>query len=252
MAGLRTRQWPRGALLLSTGVALCLFAALASAGFQVDESDEAHGARRRQMVERQIRARGVNDPAVLEAMRRVPRHRFVPRLMRGRAYQDGPLPIGHDQTISQPYIVGLMTSLVRPSKSKRVLEIGTGSGYQAAVLSECFREVDTIEVIPKLGRQAEARLDGLGCRNVNVKIGDGYAGWPEKAPFDASLLTAAPPERIPQPLLDQLKVGGILVAPVGREYQELVQITRTPSGFERVVVAPVRFVRMTGKAEADR
>jgi protein-L-isoaspartate(D-aspartate) O-methyltransferase len=252
MEGRRTRPWLWGALLLSSGGALCLFVALAAVGFQAVESDETYGARRRERVARQVEAQGVKDPAVLEAMRRVPRHRFVARSMRGLACADGPLPIDHGQTISQPYIVGLMTSLVGPAKSKRVLEIGTGSGYQAAVLSECFGEVETIEVVPELGRQAKAVLKELGCRNVNVKVGDGYAGWPEKAPFDAILLTAAPPARIPQPLLDQLKVGGVLVAPVGLEYQELVKVTRTPTGFERAVVVPVQFVPMTGKAQADR
>jgi protein-L-isoaspartate(D-aspartate) O-methyltransferase len=252
MIGLRASPGQRAALLPVSCSLLCLFAVMASACSQAVESEEVYAARRREMVAMQIEARGVKNPAVLEAMRRVPRHRFVPESSRGFAYFDIPLSIGRQQTISQPYMVGLMTSLVRPAKEKRVLEIGTGSGYQAAVLSECFGEVDTIEVIPELGLKAKAILADLGCRNVNVKVGDGYAGWPEKAPFDAILLTAAPPKRIPQPLLDQLRVGGVLVAPVGRVEQDLVTIVRTPTGFERAVVAPVRFVPMTGKAEADR
>jgi protein-L-isoaspartate(D-aspartate) O-methyltransferase len=134
----------------------------------------------------------------------------------------------------------------------RVLEIGTGSGYQAAVLSECVGEVETIEVVPELGRAATGLLRELGYRNVHVKIGDGYEGWPDRAPFDAILLTAAPPDRIPQPLLDQLKLGGRLVAPVGRLDQDLVRITRTERGFDREVIAPVRFVPMTGKAQGNR
>ena len=182
-------------------------------------------------------------------MGRVPRHRFVPRYMRGLAYDDGPLPIGQGQTISQPYIVALMTELVEPRKDMRVLEIGTGSGYQAAVLAECVAEVDSIEVVPELGKAAGTLLRELGYKNVHVKIADGYEGWPDKAPFDAIVLTAAPPERIPQPLLDQLKVGGRLVAPVGRDDQDLVRITRTDRGFDREVIAPVRFVPMTGKAQ---
>ena len=169
------------------------------------------------MVETQLKKRGIRSPAVLEAMGRVPRHRFVPRVMRGLAYDDGPLPIGQGQTISQPYIVALMTELVEPRKDMRVLEIGTGSGYQAAVLAECVAEVDSIEVVPELGKAAGTLLRELGYKNVHVKIGDGYEGWPDKAPFDAIVLTAAPPDRIPQPLLDQLKVGGRLVAPVGRD-----------------------------------
>ncbi|HMF35560.1 MAG TPA: protein-L-isoaspartate(D-aspartate) O-methyltransferase, partial [Isosphaeraceae bacterium] len=163
-----------------------------------------------------------------------------------------PLPIGQGQTISQPYIVALMTELIEPRKEMRVLEIGTGSGYQAAVLAECVGEVDTIEIVPELGRAAASLLGELGYRSVHARIGDGYEGWPERAPFDAIVLTAAPPERIPGPLLDQLKVGGRLVAPVGRGDQDLVRITRTEKGFTREVIAPVRFVPMTGKAQRER
>ena len=165
------------------------------------------------------------------------------------AYTDGPLPIGEGQTISQPYIVAWMTELIEPTKKMRVLEIGTGSGYQAAVLAECVAEVDTIEVVPGLANKAKGLLAELGYRNVQVRVGDGYEGWPEQRPYDAILLTAAPPKDVPRPLLDQLKVGGRLVAPVGRGDQKLVRITRTATGFEPRSSARVRFVPMTGKAQ---
>jgi protein-L-isoaspartate(D-aspartate) O-methyltransferase len=231
---------------------LCLLGVLGLAGYQATETEATHLQRRRAMVEEQLKKRGIRSQVVLEAMGKVPRHRFVPRLMRGLAYTDGPLPIGEGQTISQPYIVALMTELIEPKPSLNVLEIGTGSGYQAAVLGECVGRVFTIEVVPDLGRTAEILLRELGHRNVQVRIGDGYEGWPERAPFDAILLTAAPPDRVPRPLLDQLKVGGRLVAPVGRGEQDLVRITRTEKGYEREVIAPVRFVPMTGKAQQDR
>ncbi len=164
------------------------------------------GAEREAMVKTQIEERGIKDPAVLAAIRKVPRHRFVPEPLRRRAYDDGPLPIGEGQTISQPYIVALMTELIAPRRGMRVLEIGTGSGYQAAVLAECVEEVDTIEVVPALGHRARRVLDELGYRNIRARIGDGYHGWPDRAPFDAIILTAAPPVDVPKPLLDQLKV----------------------------------------------
>ena len=203
------------------------------------------------MVDKQIRDRGIRSQAVLTALGKVPRHRFVPTQLSDLAYQDEPLPIGQGQTISQPYIVALMTELIAPTKEMRVLEIGTGSGYQAAVLAECVAEVDTIEVVPELGQAASSRLHELGYHSVHTRIGDGYGGWPERAPFDAIVLTAAPPERVPGPLLDQLKVGGRLVAPVGRGKQDLVRITRTEKGFTREVIAPVLFVPMTGKVQKD-
>jgi protein-L-isoaspartate(D-aspartate) O-methyltransferase len=211
-----------------------------------------HDARRREMVQSQLRERGIRSEAVLSAMGKVPRHRFVPTYLYDLAYQDNPLPIGKGQTISQPYIVALMTELIEPTKQMRVLEIGTGSGYQAAVLAECVGQVDSIEVVPELGAAAASLLKELGYHSVHARIGDGYEGWPEHAPYDAILLTAAPPERIPGPLLGQLKVGGRLVAPVGRQNQELVRITRTDTGFRREVIAPVRFVPMTGKAQQER
>jgi protein-L-isoaspartate(D-aspartate) O-methyltransferase len=217
----------------------------------IDAAGEA-GAREH-MVATQIAARDVSDPRVLDAMRRVERHAFVPASERAEAYGDHPLPIGHGQTISQPYIVALMTELARVRPGARVLEIGTGSGYQAAVLAVLAREVYSIEIVEALAREAAARLKALGYANVTVRAGDGYRGWPDRAPFDAILVTAAPPE-IPQPLLDQLAVGGRLVAPVGEEggHQELVVVERTAAGLRRWAVAPVRFVPMTGEAGKRR
>ncbi len=209
---------------------------------------DERAAERAAMVREQLEGRDVRDPRVLEAMRRVPRHRFVPASQRAAAYEDHPLPIGHDQTISQPYIVGLMTQLLEVEPGQRVLEIGTGSGYQAAVLAELGVDVYSIEIVAPLGERARALLTELGYERVHVRIGDGYAGWPEQAPFDAVLLTAAPPE-IPQPLLEQLRVGGRLVAPVGEGLQDLVVVTRTDTGYSRRTVAAVAFVPMTGRAQ---
>jgi protein-L-isoaspartate(D-aspartate) O-methyltransferase len=224
---------------------------VATAGWPAFVDDDAARTEREAMVKSQLEGRGIKDRAVLEAIRKVPRHRFVPEDLRGRAYDDGPLPIGEGQTISQPYIVGWMTELIEPRKGMRVLEIGTGSGYQAAVLAECVDEVDTIEVVPVLGRRADRLLSELGYRNIRTRIGDGYHGWPDRAPFDAIVLTAAPPGDVPGPLLEQLKVGGRLVAPVGRQEQMLVRITRTETGYRRETLAPVRFVPMTGKAQDE-
>ena len=207
----------------------------------------ARGAEERErerMVSEQIEARGVRSAPVLAAMRSVPRHLFVPESIRKFAYWDRPLPIGHDQTISQPYIVALMTELLDLKRNDRVLEIGTGSGYQAAVLSVLVERVFSIELEPELAREARGRLELLGYRNVNVKQGDGYKGWPEQAPFDAIILTAAPPE-IPRTLIEQLKPGGRLVAPVGSSEQELVVISKQRDGrTRRRSVLPVRFVPM--------
>lgn len=204
--------------------------------------------RRLKMVDSQIRGRGISDARVLRAMETVPRHEFVPGGSVNQAYDDHPLFIGHGQTISQPYIVALMTEVLELAPHDRVLEIGTGSGYQAAVLAELVDEVYSIEIVEELGRSAAERLKRLGYDNVTVRIGDGYKGWPEKAPFDAVIVTAAPDE-IPEPLLDQLAVGGSLVIPVGVGSQDLVRVTRTEKGFEREVITAVRFVPMTGKAE---
>jgi protein-L-isoaspartate(D-aspartate) O-methyltransferase len=215
-----------------------------------DDRGEAEQAARRERLVEQIRAGGLTDPVVLAALREVPRHRFVPASWRDQAYDDRALPIGAGQTISQPSLVGLMTERIRPRPGLRVLEIGTGSGYQAAVLGQCVGAgtVDTIEIVPELGRRAEALLQALGYRNIHVHIGDGFEGWPEHAPYDAIVLTAAP-ERVPQPLLQQLKVGGRLVAPVGRDEQKLLLITRTETGLTTEVLTYVRFVPMTGKAQ---
>jgi len=198
------------------------------------------------MVETQIRARGIKDEGILNVMRKVDRHRFVPEEMRHQAYSDRPLPIGEGQTISQPYIVALMTQLLELKGGERVLEVGTGSGYQAAILAELANYVYTIEIIESLGLSAETLLRELGYRNIDVKIGDGYIGWDEFAPFDAIIVTAAPPH-IPQPLLDQLKEGGRLVIPVGDYYQELKKVTKTKGQIESQNVTPVLFVSMTGE-----
>jgi protein-L-isoaspartate(D-aspartate) O-methyltransferase len=203
---------------------------------------------RERMIRVDLEGRDIRDPAVLEAMRRVPRHEFVPENLRGAAYADHPLPIGHGQTISQPYMVAAMTQLLQPRPGHRVLEVGTGSGYQAAVLAALVKEVYSIEIVEPLGREAAARLARLGCTNVQVRVGDGYAGWPEAAPFDGILVTAAP-DHVPAPLLVQLKPGGRLVIPVGGpgETQWLDVIHKHPDGrltTERAMA--VRFVPLTG------
>jgi protein-L-isoaspartate(D-aspartate) O-methyltransferase len=213
--------------------------------------EERFTALRDQMVARQIEARDVRDPRVLAAMRKVPRHLFVPPSMADEAYDDHPLPIGEGQTISQPYIVALMTEMLGLKGGERVLEVGTGSGYQAAVLAEIAGEVYSIEILEPLARQAGATLGRLGYGGVRVRAGDGYLGWPEAAPFDAVIVTAAP-DHVPQPLLDQLKVGGRLVIPVGDFYQELVVCTKSAAGVSRRGVIPVRFVPMTGEGVERR
>jgi protein-L-isoaspartate(D-aspartate) O-methyltransferase len=203
---------------------------------------------REAMVQQQIASRGVRDQRVLETMRKVPRHLFVPPQMQPYAYLDTPLPIGYDQTISQPYIVGFMTEALKLKPGDRVLEVGTGSGYQAAVLSGLVREVYSIEIVKPLATAAAERLERLGYANVTVRAGDGYRGWPEAAPFDAIMVTAAS-DHVPQPLLDQLAPDGRLILPVGRYFQSLMRIERTVKGFKRENLLPVRFVPMTGEAE---
>lgn len=199
------------------------------------------------MIREQIARRGLKDPRLLEAFRRVPRHRFVPPDLRRDAYRDGPLPIGGGQTISQPYIVALMTSLLHLDGTQRVLEIGTGSGYQAAILGLLARSVHTVEFLPELADRAEALLRDLGYTNIFVHTGDGSLGWPEAAPYDSILVTAAAP-RAPDALLDQLAVGGCLVIPVGgRAGQELQVWTRTPAGVEMESNVPVAFVPLRGQ-----
>lgn len=202
------------------------------------------------MVEQQLKRRGISDPRVLAAMASVPRHLFVPVDMRRLAYADTPLPIGRGQTISQPFIVALMTELAQIKPGSSVLEVGTGSGYQAAVLAETGAEVCSIEIDCVLADSARSNLDATGYKAVVTKCGDGYDGWPERAPFDAILITAAPP-KIPEPLKRQLKVGGILVVPVGPEggTQVLKTVTRTDGGFVERNIELVAFVPMTGKAQ---
>ena len=201
------------------------------------------------MVERQIEARGVKDTAVLRVMRQVPRHLFVPVSYAPQAYWDGPLAIGHGQMISQPYIVAFMAEALRMRGDDRVLEIGTGSGYQTAVLAQLARDVFSIEIVKPLAERAAAKLKNLGYANVQVRVGDGYQGWPEHAPYDAILVSAAP-DHIPQPLLDQLAVGGRMILPLGKKFsQDLMLIRRTHSGYERTPLLPVAFVPMTGEAQ---
>jgi protein-L-isoaspartate(D-aspartate) O-methyltransferase len=211
-------------------------------------TQDAMRARRLEMVEEQIAARGVKDARVLEAMRSVPRDRFVPPDMLRFAYEDSPLPIGSGQTISQPYIVAYMTDVLEVSRNHRVLEIGTGSGYQAAILSHLAKEVYTIEIVPELARRAAAVLKELGYANVHVREGDGYAGWPEHAPFARIMVTAAP-ERIPQPLVDQLAPGGRMVIPVGDRHgmQWMTIVEKTNKGIVERRTIPVRFVPFTRK-----
>ncbi len=203
---------------------------------------------RRQMVERQIITRGVEDTLVLNAMRKVERHLYVPDPYRPYAYNDEPLPIGHDQTISQPYIVAYMTEALGLEGGEKVLEIGTGSGYQAAVLAEIAREVYTIEIVEPLAKQAIAVLQTEGYGNVFCRYGDGYQGWPEEAPFDAIMVTAAPP-RIPEPLIEQLNEGGRMIVPVGTYFQELVLLTKEKGEISKKQLIPVRFVPMTGEIQ---
>jgi len=204
---------------------------------------------RYQMVQEQLKARGVSDQRVLAAMKKVRRDEFVPANVKASSYTDQPLPIGYSQTISQPYIVAFMTEQVHPSPTDRVLEIGTGSGYQAAILAELAAEVYTIEIIEPLAKTAEATLQCLGYKNVHVKAGDGYKGWPEYAPFDAVIVTCAP-DHVPQPLIDQMKEGGRMIIPVGGGlgYQQLYLLEKKNGKLQRRAVSPVRFVPMTGEA----
>jgi protein-L-isoaspartate(D-aspartate) O-methyltransferase len=201
---------------------------------------------REKMIETQIKGRGVKDERVLSAMLKVERHRFVPKSQEAQAYADQPLPIGEGQTISQPYIVALMTELLDLRGEEKVLEVGTGSGYQAAILAELAREVYSIEIIETLASSAKNLLLELGYRNIQVKSGDGYLGWPENAPFDAIIVTCAP-DHIPKPLLEQLKEGGRMVVPVGTHSQELKKIVNRAGKMETTDVIPVIFVPMTGE-----
>ena len=208
------------------------------------EPNDPYAGERVRMVSQQIERRGIMDPRVLRAMQEVPRHVFVPEPFRQSAYDDGPLPIGEGQTISQPYIVAFMSEAIRSRPTDRVLEVGTGSGYQTAVLARLVRHVYTIEVRPQLAERARMRLLELGCTNVTVRVHDGHGGWPEEAPFDAIVVTAAPHEA-PPALLDQLAIGGRLVIPLGTLDQELVRVTRREGVYDREVLLPVRFVPLT-------
>lgn len=202
-----------------------------------------------EMVETQIAARGIKDPSTLDAMRSVPRHEFLPLRLRSEAYNDYPLPIGHGQTISQPYVVAFMTEAIRPKPGEKILEIGAGSGYQAAVLAQTGAQVYTVEIIEPLAEMARQTLERLGYKNARVRHGDGYRGWPEEAPFDAIVVTCAP-DKIPPDLVAQLKDGGRMIIPVGNGMnQELVLLRKTGDRIEKQSVLPVRFVPMTGEAE---
>lgn len=233
----------------------CLAAVAVAVGCKADAPKRAPGQEEAEMYRKleamvadQIQARGIQDEATLAAMRRVPRWEFVPEGWRERAFEDNPLPIGEGQTISQPYIVAYMTAALELSPSDRVLEIGTGSGYQAAILSLLAAEVYSVEILEPLGRRAAATLSRLGYDNVHVRVGDGYRGWPEAAPFDAIIVTCAP-DHVPPPLLEQLKDGGRLVIPVGGQYpQVLKRYTRHGDDFDEEILEPVLFVPMTGEA----
>ena len=237
------RDRRRHALL---GTVLAAILACDIDGSRRTQDESAWTAERSRMVDEQLQARDISNPRVLDAMRRVPRHLFVPEPERANAYYDGPLPIGHAQTISQPYIVAFMTQALEIEPHHRVLEIGTGSGYQAAVLSVLAREVYTIEIISELADRARKTLGALGYRNVQVRTGNGYLGWPEHAPYDRVMVTAAPDE-VPPALVEQLKVGGLMAIPVGGLMQELRILRRTAAGTETLRTLPVRFVPMTGK-----
>jgi protein-L-isoaspartate(D-aspartate) O-methyltransferase len=230
---------------------LVLTAASCSLGSEQKEPTDPYQAARERMVSYHLAARGITDERVLQAMLKVPRHELVPEEVKNYAYADHPLPIGEDQTISQPYIVAFMTMHLQLDGDERVLEIGTGSGYQAAVLAELCDEIFSIEIIPGLARRAKRDLERLGYKNIHLREGDGYRGWPEEAPFDAIIVTAAP-DHIPQPLVDQLKIGGRMVLPLGGYFQQLVLITREEEGVRHTPLSGVRFVPMTGEAQGAR
>ncbi len=237
----RAGKWLAGLIVAGLGGVIALAVLAPPAAGRQD-----YAQLRREMVARQIAARGVRDPRVLAVMARVKRHLFVPEAYRGSAYDDGPLPIGHGQTISQPYIVAAMTEALKLKGTEKVLEIGTGSGYQAAVLSRLAKKVYSIEIVQPLCRSARARLARLGYTNVHVRCGDGYRGWPGQAPFEAIILTCAPP-RLPEALIRQLKPGGRLVAPVGPIFgiQRLILVTKDARGaVSRRTLMMVRFVPM--------
>lgn len=228
-------------------LALTLLSFLILINFSTDDND-ANAVKRWNMVEKQVISRGIQNSKVIQAMLKVPRHKFVPEDLRDSAYNDSPLPIGMEQTISQPYIVALMTELLNPKGGEKILEVGTGSGYQTAVIAETGCEVYTVEILEPIAEKAKQILKALGYENIHFKIGDGYRGWEEHAPFDAIIVTAAP-DHIPQPLINQLKVKGRMIIPVGALYQDLLLIRKTEKGVDMKTVTPVRFVPMTGEAK---
>ncbi len=233
--------WMNAVLLIVNFLLAC-----GSSGLESQPGANNRDAERRRMVDQQLRGRDIRSGPVLDAMLTVPRHLFVPEPQRALAYTDAPLPIGHGQTISQPYIVAFMTQALDVAPAHRVLEIGTGSGYQAAVLGALAQDVYTIEIVPPLAERARKTLEALGYRNIHVRTGNGYRGWPEHAPYDRIMVTAAPDE-VPPALLNQLKVGGLMAIPVGTGTQELRILRRTASGTETLSTLPVRFVPMTNK-----
>lgn len=233
------------AIIILLSIALILLGSLTLPHLGGDKSEESQLKSREEMVRYQIEARGISDPGILKAMLEVARHKFVPDSYKDMAYIDSPLPIDEGQTISQPYIVALMTELLELDGDEKVLEIGTGSGYQAAILAELTSEVYTIEIIEPLARKASQLLKELGYTNITTRCGDGYIGWEEKAPFDGIIVTAAPPS-IPKPLIEQLAEGGRMVIPVGVEWQELILIRKIDGKIQQQSIIPVRFVPMTG------
>lgn len=220
---------------------------LLTASSESEDDNNVDVEKRWGMVEKQIISRGIQDSQLIRAMIRIPRHKFIPEDLREHAYGDNPIPIGMDQTISQPYIVALMTELLKLQEGEKVLEVGTGSGYQTAILAEMECEVYTMEILEPLVEKARQVLESLGYKKIHYRIGDGYIGWQEHSPFDAIIVTAAP-EHIPQPLIEQLKVNGKMIIPVGDMNQELILIKKTEKRIEMKTVTPVRFVPMTGEA----
>jgi protein-L-isoaspartate(D-aspartate) O-methyltransferase len=248
-------EWRRVAFdfgVLSRSLLVAFVASLASGPRLFAQTRADYDQLRERMVSEFLVRDGIKNPRVLAAMRRVPRHEFVPSSQRSHAYDDSGLLIGHKQTITWPYVVAFMTEALDPQPTDRVLEIGTGTGYQAAVLSLLAGEVDSIEIIPALGKSAEKRLKHLGYKNVKTKIGDGYLGWPERAPFDKIILTCSP-EKIPQPLIDQLKEGGRMILPLGSRYEQAVTLIEKKHGrIERQELMPTLFVPMTGRSDKER
>ena len=231
--------------LLYIPALLVLFSAV------ITDSADDYAEMRWRMVEDQIISRGIRDSAVINAMLRIPRHEFVPPESRESAYGDSPVPIGRGQTISQPYIVALMSEVLRPAPGRKVLEVGTGSGYQTAILAETGAEVYTIEIIPELAERTRGLLEKLGYTDIHFRVGDGYAGWEENAPYDGIIVTAAPGD-VPEALVSQLKEGGRMVIPVGGENQELLLIEKSEKGVSYRKVTSVRFVPMTGEPGTEK